>query len=162
MGEYIMVCQGLCYNHIRITLLCDLRVFFLTIPTTVDLFFLICQKEDMGQTLLNGGDATGIATFDHISDLLWQYQLLLFHNVTVLDHIDSDAVVDKTQNIQIQGVDITFYLEDIFFAHFIAAGVFDDRHGTVQLVQLQMIVNVKTSSGFDMVKDKAFFNSTYI
>ena len=37
------------------------------------------------------------------------------------------------------------------FAHLIAAGVLDDRNGTVKLVQLQIMINSHGLSSFDMI-----------
>ena len=38
----------------------------------------------------------------------------------------------------------------------------DNGNGTIQLVQLQMLVNIQTFSGFNMVKNKSFFDFSYI
>lgn len=88
----------------------------------------------MGKSLLDRGDAAGIAAFDDVFDLSGEDQVFFGHDFTVFDHIDCDVVVQKGQNIQIEHIDITFYFQNIFFSHFIAAGIFDDGHGAVQLV----------------------------
>ena len=83
----------------------------------------------MGQSLLNGSDASGVAAFDDVFDLFGKYQFLLLYNLTVFDDVDGDVVVDEGQDIQIQHIDVTFYFQNILFAHFSAAGVFDDSNG---------------------------------
>ena len=71
-------------------------------------------------------------------------------------------MIDKGKDIQIQHIDVTFYLQDIFFSHLIAFCVLDDSNSTVQLVQLQMMINGKAFSGLDMIKNKSFFNFSYV
>ena len=85
----------------------------------------------MGQSLLDGSDASGVAAFDDVFDLFGKYQFLLLYNLTVFDDVDGDVVVDEGQDIQIQHIDVTFYFQNILFAHFSAAGVFDDSNGAV-------------------------------
>lgn len=85
----------------------------------------------MGQSLLNGSDASGVAAFDDVFDLFGKYQYLLLYDLTIFDDIDGDVVVDECQYIQIQHIDVTFYFQNILFAHFSAAGVFDDSNGAV-------------------------------
>ena len=85
----------------------------------------------MGQSLLDGSDASGVAAFDDVFDLFGKYQFLLLYDLTVFDDVDGDVVVDECQDIQIQHIDVTFYFQNVFFAHFSAAGVFDDGNGAV-------------------------------
>lgn len=85
----------------------------------------------MGQSLLDGSDASGVAAFDDVFDLFGKYQFLLLDDLTVFDDVDSDVVVDECQDIQIQHIDVTFYFQNIFFAHFSAARIFDDGNGAV-------------------------------
>ena len=54
-----------------------LSVLFFTVFAAVDFLFLIRKDEDMGKLLLDGGDASGILTPDHVFDLLRKHQLLL-------------------------------------------------------------------------------------
>lgn len=85
----------------------------------------------MGQSLLDGSDASGVAAFDDVFDLFGKYQYLLLYDLTIFDDVDGDVVVDECQYIQIQHIDVTFYFQNILFAHFSAAGVFDDSNGAV-------------------------------
>lgn len=85
----------------------------------------------MGQSLLDGSDASRVAAFDDVFDLFGKYQFLLLYNLTVFDDVDGDVVVDECQYIQIQHIDVTFYFQNILFAHFSATGVFDDSNGAV-------------------------------
>lgn len=56
----------------------------------------------MGQSLLDGSDASGVAAFDDIFDLFGKYQFFLLYDLTVFDDVDGDVVVDECQDIQIQ------------------------------------------------------------
>ena len=126
-------------------------IFFLTVFAAVDLFCRISQIEDVGQFLFDGGDAAGVVAVDHVFDLLGQHQILFVNDLPVLNYIDGDVVVDICQNVQIQHVDVAFHLQNIFFAHFFTAGIFDDGHGTVQLVQSQMLIDGQAFAGLDMI-----------
>ena len=71
-------------------------------------------------------------------------------------------MVDKTKNIQIQILDGAFNLDDIFFAHFLAAGILDNGNGTVQFIQFQVMINSHSLAGFDMIQNITFTKSTYV
>mgnify|MGYP004422978237 FL=1 len=64
----------------------------------------------MGQSLLDGSDASGVAAFDDVLDLFGKYQFLLLYDLTVFDDVDGDVVVDECQNVKIQHIDITLNL----------------------------------------------------
>ena len=55
----------------------------------------------------------------------------LLYDLTIFDDDDGDVVVDKCQHIQIQHINITFYCQNNFSAHFAAAGVFGDSNSAV-------------------------------
>ena len=114
----------------------------------------------MIQSLLDRSDAAGIFAFDHVGDLLGKFKLFLGYDLFVFDDIDGDIVVDESQDIKIEILDGAFYLDDILDAHLIAAGVLDDGHGTVQLVQLQIVINGHCLAGFDMVEDISLAKSS--
>ena len=95
-------------------------------------------------------------TPDNIGDLLRKLQLPLFNDFSVLDDVDRYIMVNEADDIQIQGIDGAFNLYDILLAHLVAAGVFDDRHRTVQLVQPQIVIDGHGFSGFDVIHDIAF------
>ena len=79
----------------RLVALSFFAVLLFTVFAAIDLFFFISQEEDMGQLLFDGSDASGIVTFDHVFDLLGQNQLPLVYDLTILDHIDSDVMIDE-------------------------------------------------------------------
>ena len=58
----------------------------------------------MGQSLLDGSDASGVAAFDDIFDLFGKYQFLLLYDLTVFDDVDGDVVVDIAEDIKVDGV----------------------------------------------------------
>ena len=131
-------------------------ILFFTIHTPVDFMFLIGKHEHMGQLLLDGGDAAGIFAADDVGDFLRQAQRLFLRNLSVPNNIDSDFMFDKAQHIQIDRVQAPFYFNNILAPHFRAAGILDNRHLTVQMAQSQMLVDVHTFPGRDMVQDDAF------
>ena len=110
--------------------------FFFAVFTAVDFLLLIRQHENVGQLLLDGSDAAWIPAFDDIVNFFGEYQLLFVNNLSVFDYIDRDIVVDEGEDIQIQCVDIALHLQNIFFSHFIAAGIFDNRNRAIQFAQL--------------------------
>ena len=71
-----------------------------------------------------------------------------------------DVVIDETEDVQVEVLDRAFYFDDIFFAHLVAAGVFDYGDAAVQLIQLQIVVNGHAFAGFDMIQNKSFFNTS--
>ena len=99
---------------------------------------------------------------DHIHDLSGKGEDLLIYNLAVLNDVDSDIVIDKAQDVEINGVDRTFYFDNVFAAHFIAAGIFNDGHTAVHLVQFQIVVDGHSLSGLDVVEYESIFNSSYI
>ena len=109
----------------------------------------------MIQPLLNGSNTSGVFAFDHIGDLFWKLQLFFVNNLFVLDDIDSDIVVNKAKDIQIQLFDRTFNFDDILNTHFVAAGVFDNGNCTVKLVQFQVMIDRHGFACLDMVKNIA-------
>ena len=48
----------------------------------------------MGQSLLDGSDASGVAAFDDIFDLFGKYQFFLLHDLINFDNIDGDIVIN--------------------------------------------------------------------
>lgn len=89
----------------------------------------------MVKLLLNRSNTARVFTFDHIYYLLWQFQFFFIYDFGILDDIYGNVVIDKAENIKVNITKRTFYFDDVLFAHFIAAGVFDDGNGTVQFVQ---------------------------
>ena len=106
-------------------------VFLFAIFASVNFVLLIGKNKYLVKALLDGSDASGVAAFDDVLDLFGKYQFFLLYDLTVFDDVDGDVVVDECQYIQIQHIDITFYFQNVFFAHFSAAGVFDDSNGAV-------------------------------
>ena len=116
-------------------------IFLLAILTPVNLILFICKNKNLIQSLLDGSNAARILAFDHVHNLLRQLQLFLCNDLFVLDDIDSDIVVNKAKDIQIQLFDRTFNFDDILNTHFVAAGVFDNGNCAVKLVQLQVMID---------------------
>ena len=59
----------------------------------------------MGQSLLDGSDASGVAAVDDVFDLFGKYQYLLLYDLTIFDDIDGDVVKAARENAKRAGVD---------------------------------------------------------
>ena len=137
-------------------------VLLFAVFAAVDLFILICEDEDVIQTLFDGSDAAGIFAMNDIFDFFWKRQRFLGDNLAVFDDVYGDIVVDDGQYVKVKSIDVAFHLQNVLFAHLVASGIFDDGDRTVQLVQLQMMVDGHAFSGFDMIEHEALFNFSYI
>ena len=62
-----------------------------------------------------------------------------------------DVVIDEAKDVKIQVFDRAFYFDNVLFAHFVTAGILDNRYCTVKLVKLQVMVDGHCLSCFDMV-----------
>ena len=69
----------------------------------------------------------------------------------LLNDVYGDIVIDKTEDIKIQVVDVAFNFQDIFFAHFVAFCIFDDSNTAVKLVQFQIVIDGQAHACLDMV-----------
>ena len=119
---------------------------------------VIGEIEDLRQLLLNGGDAARICTADDSLHLLRERKGFLFDDFPVFDHIDCDVRIHKGENVQIQRIDIAFHLQDIFFAHGVAPGILNDCDCAVQLIQSEVMIELQTFAGLDVIQNKAFFD----
>lgn len=126
------------------------------VETAVDLLLRVCEVEDVIQLLLDGGDAARIFAFDDIDQSLGQLDPFLFDDFSILYDVDRDLVVDVAEHVQIQIVNRAFDFDDVFFPHFVAVRVFDDRDAAVHAVELQVPIKVHTFAGLDVVKHHAF------
>ena len=57
----------------------------------------------------------------------------LFGDLVIADDVDGDVVVDVAENIEVDGVERSLDLDDVFPAHLVAPRVLDDCDGAVQL-----------------------------
>ena len=95
-------------------------------------------------------------------DMYVLHPLPRVNDLFVLDDIYGNIMIDKTKDIQIQILDGAFNLDDILFSHFLAAGIFDDSNRTVQLIQLQVMIDRHCLAGFDMIQNITLTKSTYV
>ena len=96
----------------------------------------------MGQLLLGGGDATGVLAEENVGQLLRKGCAALLDQLAVADDVDGDIGVDIAENVHVQ-LNVGIDLDDVLLAHAAAADVFDNSHGAVQLVQMQILVDLK-------------------
>jgi hypothetical protein len=139
-----------------------LAVALLTVKAAVGLPGFIGQKENVGQLLFDGSDTAGIFTVQYVGDLPGKAQRLFFDDFIIPDNINRDIMVDESQDIQVNLLETSLDLDDILSAHFIAAGIFDDSHLTVDLIQSQMTVNLHGFACLDMIQNDAFFQAADI
>ena len=133
----------------------------LTVNTAVDPVLPIRKLKLMWKLLLDGSNAARILALDNIRYGIRQGKLMLLHDLCILDNIDGNAVIQNPQHIQIN-VKITFNLNDVLFAHFIAFGILDDRHRAVQLLQIQIFIDLHGTAGLDVIDHDSLIQSSDI
>jgi len=113
--------------------------------------------EENGDGVLNDGK-----NIVYFKDEAQMNRFCLFHKLTVADDVDGGIGIDQADDvkvdIQILGVD----LDDILCAHFTRMCIGDQCNGTIQIVQLQEIVDLHALAGFDVVDDDAVLNGINI
>ena len=112
------------------------------------------QPEDVGQLLLDGGDAAGILAANDPGDGLGQVGVELLHPLAPPDDVHGNVGVDVAQHIIVE-VDDLVDLQNVLLAVLAAGGVLDHRHLALQLVQAQVPVQVHAPPGGDVVDDDA-------
>ena len=137
-------------------------VLFFAVFAPVHLIFLISQDEDMIQLLFDGGDASGVLAPDNVFDLFGELQFFFLHDLSVFDNIDSDIMVDKSEDIQIHKINGAFDFDNIFPSELGAFCVFYDRHAAVEFIQLQQIINTHTGARLNMVDYNTGFEAVNI
>ena len=130
----------------------------LAVQAAVGARALFGQCEDLRQLLLNGGDAAGILAADDVGDALGQLELALFDALAVLDDVDGDAGVDVTDHVPVEVQDAVD-LDDILAAELAADDVFEQRHGAVELVKTEDVVELHRLAGGDVVDNDTVGNS---
>ena len=55
----------------------------------------------------------------------------LLGNLVVADDVDGDVVVNVAEDVEVDGVQRSLDLDDIFSSHLVALGVLDDRNCAV-------------------------------
>ena len=116
----------------------------------------------MREFLFDGSDASGVSALDDILDFLGKFEASLFDDLACFDDVDGDVVIDESEDVEIEGIDIAFYFQDVFFAHDLGTGIFNNSYGAVHFVESKVLVDTHGFSGLDMVKDEAFFNLAYV
>lgn len=116
----------------------------------------------MVQFLFDGGDAARVPAFDDVDQALRQLQLPFFDDLAVADDVDGDGVVDVAEYVQVEFIDRAFDLDDVFFTHFIAVRVLDDRNAAVHAVELQVTVEIHAFAGLDVIEHDAFVQLSYV
>ena len=94
----------------------------------------------MRKLLLDGGDASGIVTFDNILYFSGKLKASLFDYLACLDHVDGDIVIDECKYIEIESINVTFHLQYILLSHNLGAGILDYSNGAVHFIESEMFV----------------------
>ena len=134
--------------YVYVRLFC---IFFFTVLTSVSGCFWICQKENIRQFLFDGCNTSWVLAVNNICQFLWQMKRLLLGNLAVGDDVHGNLVIQKTDDIEIDTVKAACNLDDIFLAHFFAAGILDNRNLAVQFAEIQILVDFHAHTGRNMV-----------
>lgn len=137
-------------------------VFLFAVFAAVDLILLICEDKYMIKLLLDGSDASRILAFDHIPDLFGKRKRFFGDDLSVLDDVHSDIVINESEDIQVHKINRAFDLYDIFFPHFAALCIFDNRNTAVQFVKVKVLIDLHAPAGLDMVQHKSFGDTSYV
>ena len=136
----------------------DLSVGFgFAVEAAVGALFAVGQGEDLRQLLLDGGDAARILAADDVRDALGELQLALFDALAVLDEVDGDTGIDVADDVPVK-LQNAVDLDDVLAAELAADDVFEERDGTVELVQTEDVLEVHSLAGGDMVNDDTIGN----
>lgn len=168
-GACILQLQNPDISHLSRIALQDFVVLYslitlklrLTVNAAVYPVLPVCKLKLMWKLLLDGSNAARILALDNIRYGIRQGKLMLLHDLCILDNIDGNAVIQNPQHIQIN-VKITFNLNDVLFAHFIAFGILDDRHRAVQLLQIQIFIDLHGTAGLDVIDHDSLIQSSDI
>lgn len=126
------------------------------------MFFFIGEYENVVKLLLDLRDAARVFAFYDIGDGVRQAQSLFFDDLSVLYYVYRYVIVYKTENIKIDKVKTAVDFYYVLFAHFVAAGVFYYGDAAVKLAESEIVVDIHTFSGFDMVDNEAVFKFSYV
>lgn len=126
------------------------------------MLFFVCQYKNVVKLLLYLRDAAGVFALDDVGDGVWEAERLFLDYLAVLDYVYRDVVVDKAENVKIDKVKSAVDFYYVLFAHFVAAGVFYYGNAAVKLSEPEIIIDIHTFSGFDMVDDEAVFKFSYV
>ena len=110
-------------------------VLLFAVLAAVNRILLVGQYEDRRQTLLNRGDATRIVAMNNILNFDRKCKFTLLNDVSILDDINRDVMIDEAQDIEIDGTNGTFDLQDIFSAHLVGLNVHDDSNRIVLVIE---------------------------
>ena len=99
----------------------------LTVNTAIDPVLPVCKLKLVWKLLLDGSNAARILALDNIRNRFRQGKLMLLHDLCILNDIDGNAVIQNSQHIKIN-VKVTFDLNDVLAAHFIASCILDDSY----------------------------------
>ena len=131
------------------------------VGAAVDVPLRVAEEENGVQLGLRHGDAPGVLAPDDVHQLLGGMEAAFLRPDAVPDDVDGDFVVDIAQHVHVHvhgGVDF----DDVLFPHPAAADVFDDGHGAVQLVQVEVFVDVHALARLDVVQDHAVLDAVNV
>lgn len=137
-------------------------IFLFAVFAPVDLILFICENEYMIQALFDGCDAARVFAADHIADLFGQFQIFLLDNLFIFNNVDRNIVINESEDVEIHEINGAFDLDDVFFSHFVALCILDDRHTAVKFVEVQIFVDIHTLSGLNVIEHETFGDAPYI
>ena len=125
------------------------------VDAAVGLGFGVGQAEDVGEFLLDRGDAAGVLAVEDVGDFLREFGVDFFDHVVIFDDVDGDLGVKVAQEgeVQVKGFGD---LEDVLLALLFGISMLDEGNLAVQLVQAQVVVEDTALAVGDVVDDDAF------
>ena len=137
-------------------------VLFFTVLAAVGLLLLIGEDEDLIEPLLDRCDTAVVVVFDPVPDLAGESERFFGEDLSVLDDVYGDIVVNEPVDIQVHKIYGTLDLHDVVLSHFTALCVFDDGNTAVQFVKVEIPIDLHALACLDMVQHKAFGDTSYI
>ena len=137
-------------------------VFLFAVFAAVDLIFLICEDKHMIKLLLDGSDASWVLAFDYVPDLFGKRKRFFGDDLSVLNDVYSDIVINEAKDIQVHEINGAFNFHDIFLPHFATLCIFDNGNTAVQFVKVKVLVDLHAPACLDMVQHKAFGDASYV
>ena len=131
----------------------------LTVYTAINSSFAISESEFLSELRLNRCDTAGVFTFYNTRYSLGKSQLFSLCEFTVLDYVDSNTVIDKSEKIKVK-LDYLAYFDYIFLAHFGTVCIFYHSNSTVELVKTENIETARKTHAMGMTIHLEGYNAS--
>ena len=106
------------------------------VHTTVDALIPVSEFEAVREFLLHRGDTAGVLALYDVLYLFWQYKFFFLHDLAILYDVYRDVMVDETQDIKVQHIDVALNLQYVLLSHLVASCILYDSDRTVKLIKI--------------------------